>query len=472
MRLVAFRRSVRAAALAALLLGRPGAVRAQPAACQFQLAFKVLHDAAPADVGDCRDNQAITPAGDAQQHTTKGLLVWRRADNWTAFTNGNRTWLLGPQGVVSRLNTERFFWEAGAPSGDSVVAPPNTGTVWMTGSVVDVDSMAPVGGARVNVTGAGNLVARLLTDTGGHWAGHVPYFPRLVATVEAVGYGPVSQWEFDPTSASDEFVPAQLQLRSVFAAGNPYSHFEVAPTVSIFLADTGESFQQVLAPAASKVTIAGSSGLERGQPAIRSDAWVANPDDSIARVDVKVANGAFSVDLPLLKGRGRYQVEVNDAGGAAIINVPLFVGVPFGVPYVYPPRRFTSHDLPRDAALIETFEALNALRAAHGLPAMQLDQRLMAMAQDHAEDNASHNVICHCWSDGSPSSEHFKQYGVDPAKAAEGIYGGDPGKGAIDALFSSPAHRSELFGPFTRVGIGDATFSSGERYTVLEYATG
>jgi len=43
--------------------------------------------------------------------------VWRRADNWTAFTDGYRTWLNGPRGVQLRLNVERYTWEAdkGAP---------------------------------------------------------------------------------------------------------------------------------------------------------------------------------------------------------------------------------------------------------------------------------------------------------------------------------------------------------------------
>ncbi|HEY8741608.1 MAG TPA: hypothetical protein VIU62_00800 [Chloroflexota bacterium] len=50
--------------------------------------------------------------GDAQQHTTAGLTAWRKADNWTAFTNGYRKWINGPQGLAKRLNTQRYSWEA------------------------------------------------------------------------------------------------------------------------------------------------------------------------------------------------------------------------------------------------------------------------------------------------------------------------------------------------------------------------
>ena len=82
------------------------------ATCQFILGFKSLHDLDPADIGDCTENQAFASNGDAQQHTTKGLMAWRKADNWTAFTNGYTTWINGPDGLVNRLNTDRFPWEA------------------------------------------------------------------------------------------------------------------------------------------------------------------------------------------------------------------------------------------------------------------------------------------------------------------------------------------------------------------------
>ncbi|HLG72667.1 MAG TPA: hypothetical protein VK009_19790 [Chloroflexota bacterium] len=80
--------------------------------CQFVLGFKDLHDLDPADIGDCTENQSFAANGDAQQHTTKGLMAWRKADNWTAFTNGYMTWINGPDGLQSRLNSDRFPWEA------------------------------------------------------------------------------------------------------------------------------------------------------------------------------------------------------------------------------------------------------------------------------------------------------------------------------------------------------------------------
>lgn len=90
----------------------PVSARAAPK-CTFVLGFQTLHDLLPAEVGKCQDGESHDlTSGDALQHTTGGLLVWRKLDNWTAFTNGYQTWVNGPNGLAQRLNTERFSWEA------------------------------------------------------------------------------------------------------------------------------------------------------------------------------------------------------------------------------------------------------------------------------------------------------------------------------------------------------------------------
>gem|GEM_PF-3204734 len=129
-----------------LSLGAPSVpVLAQTApACQYILGFKALHDLDPSDIGSCVDNQAFAANGDAQQHTLNGLMAWRKADNWTAFTNGYQTWINGPTGLVERLNNQRFSWEANPdglrvvgvnapipPAGNSA-APPTDDASWIT----------------------------------------------------------------------------------------------------------------------------------------------------------------------------------------------------------------------------------------------------------------------------------------------------------------------------------------------------
>ena len=79
----------------------------------------------PAVVGDCLEGERHDPrSGNAEQRTTRGLLVWRKADNYTAFTDGHQTWLHGPDGLAVRPNDERFPWEddADIASADATVA--------------------------------------------------------------------------------------------------------------------------------------------------------------------------------------------------------------------------------------------------------------------------------------------------------------------------------------------------------------
>jgi hypothetical protein len=90
----------------------PTAAAAVPS-CRFLMGFAQLHDKVPTVVGDCVDNERWMPErNETVQRTTRGLLVWRKSDGVSAFTDGHRTWLDGPFGLQQRLNTQRFNWEA------------------------------------------------------------------------------------------------------------------------------------------------------------------------------------------------------------------------------------------------------------------------------------------------------------------------------------------------------------------------
>jgi len=85
--------------------------------CSFVLGFKAIHELIPEVVGMCLEDQRTNPEnGDAFQQTTNGLLVWHRADNVTAFTDGSTTWVNGPNGLQARPSGERFPWEVGPPA--------------------------------------------------------------------------------------------------------------------------------------------------------------------------------------------------------------------------------------------------------------------------------------------------------------------------------------------------------------------
>ena len=112
--------------------------------CQFVLGFAMLHELIPGESGDCLENQYFASNGDAWQHTTKGLLAWRKGDNRTTFTNGYQTWLNGPGGLAQRFNDEWFEWEAypsqtnGAPVKEDPPAPVTASEV-SVGPLIHID---------------------------------------------------------------------------------------------------------------------------------------------------------------------------------------------------------------------------------------------------------------------------------------------------------------------------------------------
>ena len=132
------KRTITALGLAGSLLAPAAGIHAQAANCQYVLGFATIATAV-SQVGSCLDNQNFAPNGDALQHTASGgMLVWRKADNWTAFTDGYHTWINGPNGIQERLNSARFDWEGNAPA--TTPAPPAS-----SASVASVSTAAATG---------------------------------------------------------------------------------------------------------------------------------------------------------------------------------------------------------------------------------------------------------------------------------------------------------------------------------------
>jgi hypothetical protein len=131
-------------------------------ACQFKLGFAVLDQALGARVGACLDDESYNGNGDSVQHAAGGLLVWRRADNWTAFTDGYQTWVNGPNGIQRRLNTERFAWEGSEPAPVAQAIP---GTVSQSSTVTAANTCSAVArSGSVSATGLNSSV--VITGTG------------------------------------------------------------------------------------------------------------------------------------------------------------------------------------------------------------------------------------------------------------------------------------------------------------------
>ena len=111
------------------------AVQAAP---RFVLGFKLIANQIPDIVGnpienewfDVRNGNSIQRTVNPNRLTSgglprEGMMVWRKSDNWTAFTDGWTTWVNGPYGLQSRLNSQRFPWENDpiVPPGSPTPAP-------------------------------------------------------------------------------------------------------------------------------------------------------------------------------------------------------------------------------------------------------------------------------------------------------------------------------------------------------------
>lgn len=100
------------AAVALLLAAAPAhAQTATPGNCQFQFGFATVASLIPNVVGSCVSDQRVSnPQGDTMQETTNGLLTWCKATNIVEFTNGQRTWVYSPYGLLLRDGTTSYDW--------------------------------------------------------------------------------------------------------------------------------------------------------------------------------------------------------------------------------------------------------------------------------------------------------------------------------------------------------------------------
>ena len=134
------------------LLAIPGAAQASGASCRLASTFSGLQQAVPA-VGRCLGDSYRAGNGDMVQPASGGLLVFRQATATPAFTDGYRTWTIGPQGLQERLNSRRFSWEERANTGlvlgaSAMIASP-------TLRVLSTTIGATAGPLRFQVAGSG-----------------------------------------------------------------------------------------------------------------------------------------------------------------------------------------------------------------------------------------------------------------------------------------------------------------------------
>jgi uncharacterized protein YkwD len=161
----------------------------------------------------------------------------------------------------------------------------------------------------------------------------------------------------------------------------------------------------------------------------------------------------FSLDI-LLREKGEHSIELlaDGRGGPEVIALRrIFVGVQ---PPTGPPAVSTAAPEHGDA-LTQVEQAIARLRAAHGLPALERDKALDAIALEHSRNMAHTRTFAHVLRIDGSLGDRLVKAGYANHFAGENIGLADDPLEAHKAIEGSPAHLMNLLDPrHSRLGLG------------------
>jgi uncharacterized protein YkwD len=197
--------------------------------------------------------------------------------------------------------------------------------------------------------------------------------------------------------------------------------------------------------------------------------FVTLPDGNVREADA--SGGAYFRAAIAFPERGRYAVEVV-ATGPHGPEVAALLSVSSGGASLDGPRAAAEPEDPEDPAAAEArvVEALNALRRRHGLPALEADPAIAAVARRHSADMLSAGILAHVLPGGGDLPERLRRARVPFRAASENVAKGRSAAGAHGAAEESPAHRGNMLSRVTtRIGAGIARgrLASGAPVTYL-----
>ncbi|KAE9045061.1 hypothetical protein PR003_g13327 [Phytophthora rubi] len=97
------------------------------------------------------------------------------------------------------------------------------------------------------------------------------------------------------------------------------------------------------------------------------------------------------------------------------------------------------------AETAEMLASINAYRAENGLKALTIDARLVAAANVHSKDQATHCTMTHDGTDGSKPWDRMEDQGYDWTVAAENVAAGQTSVSAVmTSWWNSAGHRANI----------------------------
>jgi uncharacterized protein YkwD len=158
--------------------------------------------------------------------------------------------------------------------------------------------------------------------------------------------------------------------------------------------------------------------------------------------------------------RGEYTLEIlaTGPGGPEVAAIRrVFAGI--APPQSPPPEH------PRtETGIVAVEHAIARLRASHGLPPVQRDAALDAVAEAHSREMARTRTFAHVLSSDGSMTDRLRKAGYAYRSAGENIGLSVDALSAHEAIASSPAHLANLLDPHHRrlgLGIAQGTSSDG-----------
>ncbi len=219
------------------------------------------------------------------------------------------------------------------------------------------------------------------------------------------------------------------------------SHLELTPVAKVFAAGKSVTVRGRLAPPyrAPAMAVTWESGEVSSHP-------------------VRAANGGrFEVSLRCPEQPARMRLELtadSPQGNTVLANFPVYCAVE-------PPRELVleqgvtigAGDVP--AAEAELVALINQARRRAGLPALQVDEAVAAVARRFSEEMARTGQVAHVSAESGSAADRLRRAGVVRALVQENLARAASVAEAHDSLMNSPGHRANTLSPdVTHVGVG------------------
>lgn len=185
---------------------------------------------------------------------------------------------------------------------------------------------------------------------------------------------------------------------------------------------------------------------------------VQTPDGQVRRLPAG-SGREFDFRVPT-EVSGRYGVEVlarGPQGEGVVTNFPVYVGEspPTSVSLRSAPVQSGGETATADQVRLDLIRLLNEARAQQGLPALELDARLDAVALAHSQDMATHDFVAHTSPTTGTASDRVRAADLRSGLVLENIGRGYSAAEIHQGLLASPGHRANMINPDANVvGVG------------------